>query len=230
MIRKLLRVLVIGVLLAAVVGCSFEEQTQALLAKHEHTTEATPEVKLKDLPDALKMAIVDVEDSRFYEHHGVDLLGIGRALYRDVSTLSPAEGGSTLTQQLARNVYLNQDRTISRKVREIALAVQLERTYSKDEILELYLNNVYFGNGAYGIRAAADSYFGKGQNLKTLTLAECALLAGLPNAPTALNPFVESNVQDAIDRRSHVLEAMYENGDITKEEMQKARNEPLLLK
>lgn len=235
---KILRKFAVGVLLTTIlvvlVGCSLEVRTKTILDRADKTmgtaqagTEDT--VKLKEMPDALKMAIVDVEDNRFYEHNGIDLQGIGRAIYRDVTTLTPAEGGSTLTQQLARNVYLTQDRTFARKVNEIVLALELERKYSKDEILEMYLNRVYFGNGATGIRAAAETYFGKGQDLKSLSLAQCALLAGLPNAPTALNPWVEENQADALDRRNHVLEAMYKNGDITKEQMKEAQGEPLEL-
>ncbi|MBL0386195.1 transglycosylase domain-containing protein [Tumebacillus sp. ITR2] len=227
---KLLRGLVVTFLLILIVGCSLQEEAKSMMENHQQTTtDPINQANLTDIPDDLKMAIVDVEDSRFYEHSGLDLYGIGRAVYTDVTTMSAAEGGSTLTQQLARSVYLSQDRTFSRKVNEIALAFELEHTYSKDQILEMYLNNVYFGNGAFGIRAAAETYFGKGQDLKHLTLAECALLAGLPNAPSALNPWLEANVPNALARRNHVLDAMYHNGDITQEEMTQAKSSPLKL-
>ncbi|KEO83026.1 transglycosylase domain-containing protein [Tumebacillus flagellatus] len=230
MIRKLLRGLALGAVLILLVGCTLQEHAKSMMENHEHT-QTIPEnqAALQDIPNSLKMAILDVEDVRFYEHGGLDLYGIGRAVYNDVTTRSAAEGASTLTQQLARSVYLSQDRTMTRKLNEIVLAFELEHNYSKDDILTMYLNNVYFGNGATGIRAAADTYFGKGQDLKKLTLAESALLAGLPNAPSALNPWIPENVPNAIERRNHVLDAMYKNGDITQDQLTQAKNEPLKL-
>ncbi|HTZ67238.1 MAG TPA: transglycosylase domain-containing protein, partial [Roseiarcus sp.] len=145
-----------------------------------------PAVRLIDLPPYLPKAFVAIEDKRFYEHHGVDPLGMSRALIRDVIGGGGVEGGSTLTQQLAKNLFLTRERTLSRKIQEAILAFWLERRYSKDQILELYLNRVYFGSGAYGVEAAAQKYFGK--SARFVTLSEAALLAGLMKSPTRLAP------------------------------------------
>ena len=247
---KMIRVLVAGTLLAGilvllVVGSlllpSFDSsklnmayKTTTILDRNDQpvaTYQAMPgdPVTLDEVPVMVQKALIDVEDVRFYEHKGLDPRGIARALYHDIITRSASEGGSTLTQQLARTVYLTQDRTAKRKLQEIYLAAQIERHFSKDEILEMYLNRVYFGNGAFGIKAAADTYFGKGQNLQSLTLAESALLAGLVNGPALFNPWVEENVPLALERRRVVLEAMHRNGDITAEQLEQAANEPLHL-
>jgi penicillin-binding protein 1A len=128
-------------------------------------------VPFSQIPDALKKAVVAVEDARFYEHKGVDIQGIMRAVLKDVLTASFKEGGSTITQQLAKVLFLTPEKSISRKFREIALAKKIEQQLSKDEILELYLNKVYFGHGAYGVEMAARTYFGK--HVGDLSLAEC---------------------------------------------------------
>ena len=134
----------------------------------------------------MRQAIVSVEDRRFYEHNGVDARGIARALWEDIRSKSVVEGGSTITQQFVKNAYITNQRTIARKVREAALAWQLEQRWTKDRILLAYLNTIYFGNGAYGIQQAARTYFGKGAT--RLTLAEAALLAGLPADPSLFDP------------------------------------------
>jgi penicillin-binding protein 2A len=184
---------------------------------------------LNEIPKWVSDGVVAVEDSRFYDHNGIDFRSIGRAIWRDILTRSAAEGGSTLTQQLAKNVYLTQDKTLTRKVKEVYLAAQIERNYSKEDILEMYLNRVYFGHGATGIKMAAEVYFDKGDDMKKLTLGESALLAGLPNAPSAYDPYVEQNTEVAIKRRNIVLDAMEKNGYITAEEADKARQEKLVL-
>ena len=140
-------------------------------------------VPLRELPDYVPKAFVAIEDRRFYSHHGVDPWGILRAIVHDVLRRGAAQGGSTITQQLAKNLFLTQERTVSRKLQELALAFWLEHKFSKAEILELYLNRVYFGAGAYGIEGAAQRYFGK--SARQLTLAEAALLAGLVQSPVA---------------------------------------------
>ena len=145
-----------------------------------------PAVRLIDLPPYLPKAFVAIEDRRFYSHMGVDPLGIARALLRDVAGRGAVEGGSTLTQQLAKNLFLTQERTLSRKIQEAILAVWLERRFSKDQILELYLNRVYFGSGAYGVEAASQKYFGK--SARFVSLSEAALLAGLMKSPSKLAP------------------------------------------
>jgi penicillin-binding protein 1A len=157
-------------------------------------------VPLRELPDYVPKAFVAIEDRRFYSHHGVDPLGIARALVADVLRRGASQGGSTITQQLAKNLFLTQERTVSRKLQEIALALWLEHKYSKAEILELYLNRVYFGAGAYGVEGAAQRYFGK--SARQLTIAEAAMLAGLVQSPSRLAP---SHNPDGAERRAAVV-------------------------
>jgi len=170
-----------------------------------------PAVRLIDLPPYLPKAFVAIEDKRFYSHMGVDPIGIGRAVLRDITGGGAVEGGSTLTQQLAKNLFLNQERTLSRKIQEAILAIWLERKYSKDQILELYLNRVYFGAGAYGVEAASQKYFGK--SARFVTLSEAALLAGLMKSPSKLAP--THNLAAANERAAQVITAMADQGHIT---------------
>ena len=179
-----------------------------------HAAENRMPIKMAQIPKALCDAFVAVEDNRFYEHIGIDFQGILRAVYINLRGQSISEGGSTITQQLAKNAYLTQDRTFKRKVQEIFLALQLERQYTKSEILELYLNQIYFGQGAYGVQAAAKTYFNK--NAEDLTLNECAMLAGIPKSPNYYSPF--NNLQAAQERKAVVLEQMAKYGYITEQE------------
>ncbi len=172
----------------------------SLLANRGETGGRT--VTLKELPPYLPKAFVAIEDHRFYDHEGIDPIGIARALYRNLTrSAGPMQGGSTLTQQLAKNLFLTQERTASRKIQEAILAIWLEHNYSKDQILELYLNRVYFGSGAYGVEAAAQKYFGK--SARSATLSEAAVLAGLVQAPSRLAP--NRNPQAAQARATLVL-------------------------
>jgi penicillin-binding protein 1A len=157
-------------------------------------------VTLRELPDYVPKAFIAIEDRRFYSHHGVDPLGILRALLHDVLRRGNAQGGSTITQQLAKNLFLTQERTVSRKLQEVALAFWLEHRFNKSQILELYLNRVYFGSGAYGVEAAAQRYFGK--SARQLTVAEAALLAGLVQSPSRLAP---SHNPDGAERRARLV-------------------------
>jgi penicillin-binding protein 1A len=168
-------------------------------------------VPLRRVSPWMKKATIAVEDRRFYRHGGVDYEGIARALWRDLGQGRVVEGGSTLTQQLVRNLYISRERTLSRKLREACLAVQLSRKWPKDRILEEWLNVVYFGNHAYGVEAASQTYFSK--PARALNLPQAALLAGLPQAPSRYEPFVDSAA--ALARRGIVLQAMLDNGDIT---------------
>ena len=168
-------------------------------------------VRLEDLPPYLPKALIAIEDRRFYSHHGIDPVGVSRAVIRDVTGRGPVEGGSTLTQQLAKNLFLTRERTLSRKIQEAILALWLERRYSKNQILELYLNRVYFGSGAYGVEAAAQKYFGK--SARFVTLSEAALLAGLMKSPTRLAP--NHNLAGANERAAQVIKAMAEQGLIS---------------
>ncbi|MDH5201653.1 MAG: PBP1A family penicillin-binding protein [Nitrospirota bacterium] len=175
------------------------------------------------IPDHLKKAFISVEDIRFYAHPGVDLIGIARALWHDIKAGGIVEGGSTITQQLARMLFLTSERSIKRKLKEAVLSIKIERHYTKDEILGLYLNQAYFGTRAYGIEAASQTYFGKSVN--ELTLGEAALLASLPKAPSLFSPFKRPD--KAMERRSVVLKKMLNYNFITRAEFDKAMNEPL---
>ncbi len=182
-------------------------------------------VRLDEIPKKLVQATIAVEDDRFYQHAGFDLRGMARAALANVRSGSASQGGSTITQQLARNLYLTQKKTVSRKLQELALSVQMERRFTKEEILEAYLNQIYYGSGAYGIRTAASIYFGK--PLEKLTLAEMATLAGLPRWPAGYNPF--EHADRAQQRRGVVLQRMKDLGYITAAEATAAAKEPLRL-
>jgi penicillin-binding protein 1A len=173
-------------------------------------------VALKDLPPYLPEAFIAIEDRRFYSHCGVDPLGIARAAVANILHHGVSQGGSTLTQQLAKNLFLTQERTLQRKLQEVELALWLERKHSKAEILELYLNRVYFGSGAYGVEAAAQRYFGK--SAKNVTIAEAAMLAGLVKSPTRLAP--NRNPEGAEKRAQTVLAAMADSKFITEAQAQ----------
>jgi len=175
-------------------------------------------VPLSDTPKHLANAIIAVEDAQFYRHRGINFRGIARALLANVRALRPAEGGSSITQQLARVLFLTPEKSISRKVKEVLLAIEIEKHYSKDKILELYLNQVYFGHGAYGAEAAAQTYFKKG--VDRLNLAEAATLAGLPRAPNYYSPLIDK--ERALRRRNHVLSRMLDQGFITTEQAAQA--------
>ncbi len=182
-------------------------------------------VDVTAVPNFLKAAILAAEDEHFYQHPGVDPLGIARAAIANLLTGAKAQGGSTITMQVARNFYLSREKSYWRKFYEILLALKLERELTKDQILTLYLNQIYLGQRSYGFAAAAQTYFGK--PIQALTLAESALLAGLPKAPSQLNPF--RNPEGAIARRNYVLRRMFEAGFIDTARYQAAQQEPLHL-
>ncbi|MDR7556630.1 MAG: penicillin-binding protein 1A [Armatimonadota bacterium] len=182
-------------------------------------------VPLAAIPLTLQQAVIAIEDERFYAHRGVDPRGIARAVWRNLREGQVVEGGSTITQQLARNLFLSQERAFSRKVAEMLLAVEIERRLTKDEILERYLNLVYFGQGAYGVEMAAQVYFGK--SARDLTLAEAALLAGLIRAPSVYSPY--RNLALARARQALVLQRMVQLGYITPAQAAAARAAPIQL-
>jgi penicillin-binding protein 1A len=182
-------------------------------------------VKLDQISPAFIDALIATEDRRFYSHHGVDPIAVVRAIVRDVTHKGFREGGSTITQQLARNVFLSNERSLSRKLKEAALAIELENKLSKKQILELYVNNIYFGEGAYGIKAASEIYFGKKPS--QLTLPEAALLAGLPQAPSGYSPF--QNMQAAKARRNEVLDNLREVGKLSEAECSNYKTRPIRL-
>lgn len=178
---------------------------------------------LNDVPDYLKKGFICIEDKTFYKHWGVDVKAIFRAVIQNILQLRAAQGFSTITMQLARNMFLTQEKTILRKLKEIALALRIERTYTKDEILERYLNQVNFGQGRYGVATAARYYFNK--NISNLTLSESALLVALPKSPEYLSPY--RYPERAKARRNLVLKLMFKDRIITEEEYNRAINEPL---
>jgi len=171
-------------------------------------------VPIDQVPQTLQDAFIAAEDIRFYDHYGIDPRGILRALWTNISSQGVAQGGSTITQQLARNAFLTQDRTLSRKLQEAILALEIEREYSKREILEMYMNQIYFGQGAYGIQTASHVYFGK--DVSELTLAQAAMLAGLPQSPNYYSPL--TNLEAAQTRQRTVLNQMAKYGFITQDE------------
>ncbi len=182
-------------------------------------------VPLSQIPKALRDAVIATEDARFYSHHGVDPTGIARAIYQNFRRGRIVEGGSTITQQLAKVLFLTPDKSLERKLKEAVLALLLERRYSKDRILELYLNQIYFGQGAFGVEAAAQTYFGK--SVRDLTLSESALLAGLPKAPATYSPFDHPDA--AKRRRKTVLVRMVDTGALKPDQAKRAALAPLAL-
>lgn len=214
-------------LLPAAAGSSWE-RLQRLVHLKSAVAAKLPQqnyVKLAYIPVMMQQAIIAVEDNRFYNHHGFDIEGIARASLVNLQDGSFSEGGSTITQQLVKNLFLTQEKTMGRKAEEMALAVLMEASYSKEEILEMYLNTIYFGSGAYGIADAAQIYFGK--TPMHLSLGECAMLAGLPNAPSVTSPYV--NFKAARDRQSIVLQAMSRYHFIGPQMAEEARTSPILL-
>jgi penicillin-binding protein 1A len=179
-------------------------------------------VPLTRIPKHLTQAVLAVEDARFYEHHGLSPRGIARALVANLIHRRRAQGGSTITQQLARALFLTPEKNVSRKIKEALLAVEIEKQYPKDKILELYLNQVYFGHGAYGVEAAAQTYFKK--SVGEVTLAEAALLAGLPNAPNRFSPILDQ--ARARRRRDHVLNRMVDEGFLARTQADEASRTP----
>lgn len=180
-------------------------------------------VNMSELPDKLIQAFISAEDSRFYSHGGVDFISIIRAFSRNFVAGSIVQGGSTITQQVAKSFFLSPERTYQRKIKEAILAYRIDKSFSKDDILFLYLNQIYLGHGSYGVQAAAETYFGR--PAKELTLAECALLAGLPQAPSRYSPVVNPDL--AKQRQIYVLKRMAIEGYITNDESEKAMAEPL---
>jgi membrane peptidoglycan carboxypeptidase len=179
-------------------------------------------ITLKDVPDYVKQATIAIEDKNFYKNPGVDWKGILRSVWVDVTKGSLSQGGSTITQQFVRNAILTREKSWTRKVKEAVLAIEIGQKFSKDEILQLYLNEIPYGQNAYGIEAAAQTYFGK--SAKNLTLAESAYLAALPQAPTYYNP--NGLHRQALDARHEtVLNQMFEQGYITKDQRDSAKAE-----
>ncbi|MBR5912984.1 MAG: transglycosylase domain-containing protein [Selenomonadaceae bacterium] len=182
-------------------------------------------VSLDDIPRSLQQAIIAVEDTRFYSHSGFDMTGIARAVVVNMEAGEIEEGASTITQQLAKNLFLSSEPSFTRKAEELILAMNLERHFSKNEIIELYLNTIYFGSNFYGIYDAAQGYFGK--EPKDLTVGESAMLAGLPNAPSLYSPYVDFML--AKKRQLVVIDAMTRSHFLSEREAENARIEEIVL-
>lgn len=179
--------------------------------------EKTMYAKIDEIPQIYKDAVISVEDHRFYKHNGVDIIAIGRAFINDIKAIDFVEGGSTITQQLAKNIYFTQEKKITRKIAEVFMAFEIEKEYDKNQILELYLNTSYFGDGYYTVKEACKGYFNK--ELNEMTDYECILLAGIPNAPSVYAP--TKNPELAIQRQKQVMNKMVEYEYLTQEEANK---------
>ena len=178
-------------------------------------------VSLSELPQIYLNAVISVEDHRFYKHNGIDIIAIGRALINDIKAMSFVEGGSTITQQIAKNEYFTQEKKITRKIAEVFMAFEIEKNYNKDEILEIYINTLYFGDGYYNIKDAAKGYFEK--DLDELTDGEWIMLAGIPNAPSVYAPNVNPDL--AKQRQKQVIEKMIKYEYLTENEADKILEE-----
>lgn len=181
-----------------------EEMVQEIRSQKSYT-------KISNIPDIYKDAVIAVEDHRFYDHKGIDIIAIGRALLNDIRARELVEGGSTITQQLAKNMYFTQDKTLTRKIAEVFMAKKIESNYNKEEILELYVNYIYYGSGYYDIKSASLGYFDK--EPQDLTEGESIMLAGIPNAPSVYNPKVSPKL--ARERQKQVIDKMIKNGKLS---------------
>ncbi|MEG1727760.1 MAG: penicillin-binding protein 1A [Acidaminococcaceae bacterium] len=200
----------------------FYDSKGDLIATTDSEEDRIP-VSLNKVPKDLQNAFVAIEDIRFYQHSGIDFRGIARAVISNILG-SHMQGGSSITQQLAKNAFLTQERTITRKIHEAFIAIQLEQKYTKQEIMEMYLNQIYFGQGSYGIESASLTYFGK--HVQDLSLAQCAMLAGLPKSPNYYSPL--DNPKAGAERQHIVLDQMAKYGFITQKQAQEAKNEKLV--
>ena len=198
----------------AIETMSIEDKVREIQSKENYT-------EISELPQMYINAVISVEDHRFYKHGGIDLIAIGRAAINDIKAMSFVEGGSTITQQLSKNIYFTQEKKIERKIAEVFMAFEIEKRYEKDFILELYLNTSYFGDGYYTVKEAAEGYFGK--EPKDMTDSECILLAGIPNAPSVYSP--TKNPELAKQRQKQVINKMIKYKYLTQEEADKILEE-----
>lgn len=189
---------------------SIEDKVKEIQSKENYT-------KVSELPQMYINAVISVEDHRFYKHPGIDIIAIGRAVVNDIKAMSLVEGGSTITQQLAKNIYFTQEKKFERKIAEVFMAFEIEKRYNKNEILELYLNTSYFGDGYYTVKEASRGYFGK--DPIEMSDSECIMLAGIPNAPSVYAP--TKNPELAKQRQKQVIEKMIKNKYLTQEEADK---------
>ncbi len=191
----------------AINNVPLEEKVAQIQDKENYT-------EFSELPQMYVNAVISVEDKRFYKHNGIDIIAIGRAAINDIKAMDYVEGGSTITQQLAKNMYFTQEKKMERKIAEVFMAWQIEHQYTKEEIFELYVNNIFFGDGYYTVKEACRGYFHK--ELDEMTDYECILLAGIPNAPSVYAP--TKNPDLARQRQKQVMEKMIENEYLTQDE------------
>lgn len=191
---------------------SIEEKVRKIRAEEDYVT-------YNDIPEDFVKALVSIEDRRYFKHNGIDVISIGRAVVTDLRERSLVEGGSTITQQLAKNIYFSREKKFSRKVAEVFVAFNLEKNYSKEDILELYINIVYFGDGHYGIKQASLGYFNKLP--KDLNLSEITMLAGLPNAPSVYA--LSNKTELSTERQDMVIDAMVKNNCLSEEDAKRIR-------
>ena len=196
-------------------------QNEPLEQKVEEIKQKINYTQINEVPKIYQNAVIAVEDHRFYSHNGIDIIAIGRAFVNDIKAMSFVEGGSTITQQLAKNIYFTQEKKITRKIAEMFMAFEIEKNYSKEEILELYLNTSYFGDGYYTVKEASLGYFGKEPN--KMTDSESIMLAGIPNAPSVYSP--TKNPEFAKERQKQVVEKMIRYGYLKESEAIEILNE-----
>ena len=219
-LKILMILLLIGLSIALlIIGNGYTMYKEAI--ENEPLEEKVAEIRNKEnytefseLPQMYVNAVISVEDKRFFKHGGIDIIAIGRAAINDIKAMSYVEGGSTITQQLAKNMYFTQEKIMERKIAEVFMAWEIEANYSKEDIFELYVNSIYFGDGYYTVKEACEGYFNK--EVSEMTDYECIMLAGIPNAPSVYAPTV--NPELAKQRQRQVMDKMIENGYLTEEE------------
>ena len=219
-LKILMILLLIGLSIALlIIGNGYTMYKEAI--ENEPLEEKVAEIRSKEsytefseLPQMYVNAVISVEDKRFFKHGGIDIIAIGRATINDIKAMSYVEGGSTITQQLAKNMYFTQEKIMERKIAEVFMAWEIEANYSKEDIFELYVNSIYFGDGYYTVKEACEGYFNK--EVSEMTDYECIMLAGIPNAPSVYAPTV--NPELAKQRQRQVMDKIIENGYLTEEE------------
>ena len=219
-LKILMILLLIGLSIALlIIGNGYTMYKEAI--ENEPLEEKVAEIRSKEsytefseLPQMYVNAVISVEDKRFFKHGGIDIIAIGRATINDIKAMSYVEGGSTITQQLAKNMYFTQEKIMERKIAEVFMAWEIEANYSKEDIFELYVNSIYYGDGYYTVKEACEGYFNK--EVSEMTDYECIMLAGIPNAPSVYAPTV--NPELAKQRQRQVMDKMIENGYLTEEE------------
>ncbi|SHJ87731.1 transglycosylase domain-containing protein [Paramaledivibacter caminithermalis] len=227
--RIIMFIIALAICFMGIIYCVYQDINEFYFADQDlikKVSSSTPDyTKIDKIPKELVDAILAVEDKRFYMHYGFDILGIGRAFISNLREGEVVQGGSTITQQLAKNLFLSSEKSLKRKLKELFIAVKIESLYTKEEILEMYLNTIYYGAGAHGIQAASKTYFNK--NVEDLTVTQCTMLAGLPQAPSLYNP--KKYLERAKKRQEIVVDSMSKNGYISKEIEKKIKKQMICI-